>query len=88
MTDNDLIYKRTARRIIDSPRSREQMLAVLEGTPPIIEIIRCWNCKHFIGLLDEKSAKKYGQEYECECGRLNKPEPDDFCSRAERKENR
>lgn len=60
----------------------ESVEAVPSAQP---EIIRCQNCKHFIGLLDEKSAKKYGQEYECECGRLNKPEPDDFCSRAERR---
>ena len=29
----DYIRKDTARRIIDSPRNREQMLAILEGTP-------------------------------------------------------
>lgn len=52
------------------------------------KIIRCQDCKHFIELLDEKSAKKYGQEYACEYDRLNKPEPDDFCSRPKRKENR
>jgi hypothetical protein len=28
------IAKETARRIIDSPRSREQMLSVLKGIPP------------------------------------------------------
>lgn len=30
----DLIYRETARRIIDSPRSKEQMLTVLRCTPP------------------------------------------------------
>ncbi len=41
----DLIYKDTAKRIIDSPRNKIQMLAVLEQTPPV-EIIMCKNCKH------------------------------------------
>lgn len=36
MNKNDLIYKRTARRIIESPRSREQMLSVLDNTPPVV----------------------------------------------------
>ena len=31
----DLIYRETARRIIDSPRSKEQMLTVLRCTPPV-----------------------------------------------------
>ena len=31
----DLIYRETARRIIDSPRSREQMLTVLRCTPSV-----------------------------------------------------
>ena len=30
---DDYIRKDTARRIIDSPRNREQMLAILEDTP-------------------------------------------------------
>ena len=30
----ELIYKDTARRIIDSPRTKEQMLRMLEATPP------------------------------------------------------
>ena len=31
----DLIHRESARRIIESPRSKEQMLAVLEGLPPV-----------------------------------------------------
>lgn len=30
----DLIYKESARRIIDSPRSKRQMLKILESLPP------------------------------------------------------
>lgn len=52
------------------------------------EIIRCKDCKHFMKWRSEESAKKFGQEYECECGRLNVPKPDDFCSRPAPKENR
>ena len=68
---------------VESMRMR---IALMKGEQP--EIIRCKDCKHFIKHRDEKSAKKFGQEYECECGRLNVPEPDDFCSRPKRKENR
>lgn len=52
------------------------------------EIIRCLDCKHFMKWRSEESAKKFGQVYECECGRLNDPKPYDFCSRPKRKENR
>lgn len=31
----DLIYRETARRIIDSPRSKEQMLTMLSSTPSV-----------------------------------------------------
>ena len=51
-------------------------------------LIRCRDCKHFMKLRSEEFAKKFGQEYECECGRLNVPKPDDFCSRAKREESR
>lgn len=56
-----------------------------EMAPAQPEIIRCRDCEHFMKWRSEKSAKKFGQEYECECGRLNCPEPDDFCSKAERR---
>lgn len=51
-------------------------------------LVRCRDCEHFMKHRSEKSAKKFGQIYECECGRLTLPEPDDFCSRPKRKENR
>ena len=34
----ELIYKDTARRIIDSPRTKEQMLRMLESIPPVREM--------------------------------------------------
>ena len=42
---SELIYKDMARRIINSPRSREQMLSMLESVPPV-EIVTCEKCKH------------------------------------------
>ena len=37
-----------ARRIIDSPRSKEQMLLVLSQAEPadVVEVVRCEDCKH------------------------------------------
>lgn len=35
MAKRDLIYRETARRIIDSPRSKQQMLTVLSNTPSV-----------------------------------------------------
>ena len=34
---HEWIYKETARRIIDSPRTKSQMLLVLDSTPPVEE---------------------------------------------------
>ena len=42
---NNLISKNIVRRIINSPRSREQMLSILESVPPV-EIVTCEKCKH------------------------------------------
>lgn len=43
-----LINVDTARRIIDSPRSKIQMLAMLEQTPTVdaVEVIHCGHCRH------------------------------------------
>lgn len=43
-----LIDADTVRRIIDSPRSKIQMLAVLEQTPTVdaVEVIHCGHCRH------------------------------------------
>ena len=71
----DLIERESARRIIDSHRTKQQMLAVLESLPPAQpEIVRCKDC-----------IWKQGSE----CVRFAdvRPFPDDFCSRAERRED-
>ena len=74
----DYIRKDTARRIIDSPRNREQMITMLEAVPSedVQPVIRCKDCKWFnnigcaIEIMDES----------------DKPHEDDFCSFAERKD--
>lgn len=35
----ELIYKEDARRIIDSPRSKQQMLNMLDSIPPIEDML-------------------------------------------------
>ena len=35
----ELIYKEDARRIIDSPRSKQQMLNMLDSIPPIADVL-------------------------------------------------
>lgn len=51
------------------------------------EIVRCKDCKHLQKWRSEESAKKFGQIYECARNVLNCPKPEDFCSRAERRED-
>ena len=51
------------------------------------EIIRCEDCKHLQKWRSEESAKKFGQIYECARNVLNCPKSEDFCSRAERRED-
>lgn len=50
------------------------------------ELIRCKDCKYVMMLRSEFSAKEFGQIYECRNGIFNCPKPNDFCSRAERRE--
>lgn len=38
----DLVYRESARRIIDSPRSKRQMLAILNSLPPEPSIPISW----------------------------------------------
>lgn len=44
----DLIYRETARRIIDSPRNKDQMLYILETQPAVdaVEVVRCKDCRN------------------------------------------
>ena len=50
------------------------------------EIIRCRDCKHCRRERSEESAKKFGQIYYCARNVFSCQTPDDFCSRAERRE--
>lgn len=50
------------------------------------DIIRCKDCKSFQSWRTAEQAEKFGQIYECEKEILSCPEPDDYCSKAERKE--
>lgn len=47
MSMNNLISKNIVRRIINSPRSREEMLQVLESVQSV-EIVTCEKCKYGI----------------------------------------
>ena len=53
----ELIEKDAARRIISSPRSKEQMLRILENLPPVKA-----EPKHGEWVLNERGV------YQCECG--------------------
>lgn len=50
------------------------------------DIIRCKDCKHFEKWRTSESAKRFGQVYECELCVITSPSPDDYCSKAKRKE--
>lgn len=56
-----------------------------EFPPAKSEIIRCKDCKHVRKWRSEESAKKFGQIYECARGVFACPNPEDFCSHAEKK---
>ena len=54
----ELIYKDTARRIIDSPRSKEQMLRILESAPPVVDDVAIGGLiKILVNLIKEYSGK-------------------------------
>ena len=77
-----LINIDTVRRIIDSPRNKTQMLNMLEQTPTV-EIIMCKNCKHY-QLSDDRA---FGFPVKrCEITGFEDVDDDDFCSRAERRQ--
>lgn len=44
----EYVDKEVVCRIIDSDRSKEQMLAMLENTPiaDVVEVVRCKDCKY------------------------------------------
>lgn len=70
-----------ARRIIDSPRSKEQMLMVLSQAEPadVVEVVRCKECenwdKHWISSTFTENAHHcvvldnvFDGEFFCACG--------------------
>jgi len=65
-----LMFWETARRIIDSPRSKSQMLAVLDSVPPVEALER----KHGIWMPIERGDKGYSAgDFICSCcGKPNK----------------
>lgn len=51
------------------------------------DIIRCKDCKHCEAWRSNPEViEKYGQIYECSLLVITNPSPDDYCSKAERKE--
>ena len=50
------------------------------------EIVRCKDCKHIRRWRSEEAAQKFGRAYECAYGVFRAPHADDFCSKAERRE--
>ena len=52
----------------------------------VVPVVRCHDCKYVSKWRSEESAKKFGQIYECMRGILTCPDPNDFCSRGDRKE--
>lgn len=62
----------------------EAILRRLPSAQP--EIIRCKDCKYLQKKRSEESAKKFGQIYQCAYGIFRAPHADDFCSKAERRE--
>lgn len=62
-----------------------QMLVRL---PPadVVSVVRCWDCRHVRKWRSEESAKKFGQVYECVKHTIPCPNPNDYCSCGERRE--
>ena len=75
---NELISKEMVRRIIDSPRNKEQMLRMLESIPSAQpEIIRCEDCKYLAPIYTGGAGV---------CGHWNaKTEEHIYCAYAERR---
>lgn len=48
------------------------------------DIIRCKDCKHLKKWRTFEQAAQFGQIYECDLEILSCPEPDDYCSKAEK----
>ena len=58
-----------------------------EGKDAELDIIKCKDCKHFEAWRHNPEViEKYGQLYNCSLLILTCPSPNDYCSKAERKE--
>lgn len=66
-----------ARRIIDSPRSKEQMLLVLSQVEPadVVEVVRCKDCR------------KWGNPHACPFGKRYMSLEDGYCYAGKRRED-
>ena len=67
----------------------EQIVSRLRNDPEAewVEVTRCKDCKHIRRWRSGEAAQKFGQAYECARGVFLAPHADDFCSKAERREN-
>lgn len=82
----DLIYRQAAIDAIKKSRFLvDAMGKVIKLPSAQPEIIRCKDCKHLQKWRSEESAKKFGQIYERAKNVFDCPEPEDFCSHAERR---
>lgn len=52
-----------------------------------MDLIKCKDCKHFEKWRSSEAAEKHGQVYSCGLLVISNPSPDDYCSKAERKED-
>ncbi len=83
---DELISKEMARRIIDSPRNKKQMLRMLESIPVVEpQIIRCKDCKYNYGLTHDGEFNP--EDIVCTYFDTDGIQLYDFCSYAERRED-
>lgn len=50
------------------------------------DIVKCKDCKYFEQWRSLESEEKYGQLYSCSLLVITDPSPDDYCSKAKKKE--
>lgn len=50
------------------------------------DFVKCRDCKYFNAWRTSEGAEKHGQIYECSKLVISCPSPDDYCSKAEKKE--
>lgn len=84
---DDLISREVARRIIDSPRSKQQMLLILSTVPSVQpENTKCEDCKYrYDGICNHPKMEDWVECYGLS-GAGFCPDLDFSCSLAERRE--